>query len=32
VEVERKVEEVAKQEEILRLAGKVGGIIVQCWV
>jgi len=31
VEVERKVEEVAKQEEILRLADKVGGI-VQCWV
>lgn len=32
MEVERKVEEVAKQEEILRLADKVGGIIVQCWV
>ena len=31
MEVERKVEEVAKQEEILRLADKVGGI-VQCWV
>lgn len=31
MEVEREVEEVAKQEEILRLADKVGGI-VQCWV
>lgn len=32
VEVEREIEEVTKQEEILRLADKVGGIIVQCWV
>ena len=31
VEVEREIEEVTKQEEILRLADKVGGID-QCWV
>lgn len=31
VRVEREIEEVTKQEGILRLADKAGGI-VQCWV